>query len=49
VSSTARIAEVAEGILAASEPATVIDESQRVVGALDRESVIRVLADRQVG
>lgn len=49
ISSTARIAEIAEGVLAASESATVIDASQCVVGQLDRDAVIRVLADRWTG
>lgn len=49
VEATAKIADIAEAVLAAAEPATVVDDSQRVVGALDRDAVIRVLADRRAG
>jgi len=49
VDASARIADIAEGVLAAAEPATVVDDERRVVGALDRDAVIRVLADRRAG
>ncbi|MGF1627403.1 MAG: glycine betaine/L-proline ABC transporter ATP-binding protein [Alphaproteobacteria bacterium] len=42
----AKIADIAEAVVASPEPTSVVDEAGEVVGSIDRDAVIRVLVRR---
>lgn len=49
VSTSARISEVAEQVLASLEPLSVVNETGQIVGSIGRDAVVRVLTDSRTG